>query len=252
MKKLLTLLALTFTLTGISQPPTTPIRGSMTNNAYAMDHTPVPKRTKQQFFNVSCPHCGSRQRLSPLTITTNGFHSAPGGNVIERTVTFSCSRVDCAEDFTAKNEKFIPQPIAVEDTNAAPPQSMVMPSEPLDSPPVITFFDVRNSTPLDFPIKIAFNATRYVGPCYDPLTGITATNAFHLTWPANSNWFYTSWFGPKLTGSDWTEWPITNVVHPARSNFIASAFVPIYRGSSQASRFYQVRATSSQGITYGP
>lgn len=195
-----------------------------------------------------------RQRLSPLTITTNGFHSAPGGNIIERTITFGCSRVDCAEDFTAKNEKFVPQVIAVEDTNTAPPQTMIMPSEPLDvSPPVITFFDARPATPLDFPSKITFASSRYVGPCYDPLTGMTATNAFHLTWPTQSNWYYTSWFGPRLTGNDWTEWPTTNAVHPARSNFIASVFVPIWKGGDKGSRFYQVRAlNNSQGITYAP
>lgn len=114
------------------------------------------------------------------------------------------------------------------------------------TPPTISSFTARQSIIQDFPIHVTFLWTNYHGPCYDPSTGITVSQAIYLQWPVTSNWVYTVWFGPSLFGP-WQEWGTSTNIHPVRVSGVASTFVPVYPLSN---RYYQIRADNSFGDTY--
>lgn len=67
-------------------------------------------------FKVTCPHCKIQLvRYHALAVQTNGSRSIAGGFMVERTIHFVCPSADCAQQFTARNEKFVPEVIAVEE-----------------------------------------------------------------------------------------------------------------------------------------
>lgn len=68
-------------------------------------------------FAVRCPQCETTQRLLPTAITVTGSVRTEGGFMDDRTLAFRCDQRKCRHKFTASNNAFRREVIAV----AVPP-----------------------------------------------------------------------------------------------------------------------------------
>lgn len=111
----------------LAQPPLPPpipglvvIHPSTNANSVPINVVIPPlKPARTPAFTVNgCPHCGVKQvHVHALAVETNGWHRAEGraGNICERTIHMVCHNPECGQQYTARNEKFVSDVIAVEE-----------------------------------------------------------------------------------------------------------------------------------------
>lgn len=78
----------------------------------------IAKPARTPAFTSTCPHCNVKQaHVRALAVQTNGSRSIAGGFMVERTIHMVCHNPDCGQQYSARNEKFVPEVIAVEESD---------------------------------------------------------------------------------------------------------------------------------------
>ncbi len=158
----------------------------------SMTNTPLTANRMKSKFAVNCPHCGGKYHgQTPLSIMVNGGRSTNGGVIQERTLTFTCPNAGCRETISAKNEKFVPEAVAVEEVDAAPTAPLQVPSASIQSwttdPNLrltISYTNFTNAIPWPVTAMIPSGAGTFHSWYSNGVQVVTNTNQF--TWTTNS------------------------------------------------------------------
>ncbi len=265
---LITILAMTNLPAQTFVPPPVP---AIPTPMAAPAPTHVRERQKASRFKVTCPDGVVFSKLPATLVVTNGSITTNGGNIIQRTLTFTCPVH--GDEFTAYNTTFVPVIIAVDADEVNPLPSAPTPAGggasiwpnpnfpgvlspgawttnaeangvsvlPDTNAPVVTNIAIRTAmTDFTNQVPVAYNLLPIRFYFLDAETGQQVNKGFNLRFQAQSNYFYTIWVSSLVSPheSDWREYPSNRQLHPARGDFLAGIAVPLY----DTNRFYAVRA----------